>query len=105
VRSTTPIRKFVERRGIRFEKGRGFYPHTERRELIQERKEVILEDLATGELLSGPQAREMIGLPFGERAEIDPNPVPGFCAWVQSTSVKRNLRKGTRFMYRLPDKD
>ena len=104
VRRDTPIRDFVERRGIAFEKGCGFYPHTERTELIQERKEVILEDLATGELFSGAQAREMIGLPLGVRGEVRPNPLPGFCAWVQSTSVNRKLRKGTKFMYRLPDK-
>ena len=97
------IRDFVESMGIEFKKGRGFYPHITRPETIQENKEVILEDLTTGELFTGATAREMIGLPFGSRGTIRPNPVPGFRVWVQSTSVNRILRE-RMFMYEVPDK-
>jgi hypothetical protein len=97
------IRDFVESMGIRFEKGRGFYPHVTRTETIQETKEVILEDLSTGELFNGDQARRMIGLPYGMRGNIRPNPLPGFRVWVQSTSVNRTLRE-QQFMYEVPEK-
>ncbi len=103
VKRDEAIRDFVERRGIDFEKGRGFYPLTERTELIQENKEVILEDLGSAELFTGTQAREMIRLPYGVRGEVRANPLPGFRVWVQSTSVNRKLRAGTTFMYRVKE--
>lgn len=97
------IRDFVESMGIRFEKGRGFYPHITRTELIQENKEVILEDNTTGEMFTGAQARKMIGLPYGSRGRVRPNPLPGFTVWVQSTSYNRKLREKA-FMYEVPEK-
>jgi hypothetical protein len=97
------IKDFVLGMGIEFKKGRGFYPHITRTETIQEHKEIILEDRVTGEFFTGTAAREMIGLPYGSRGDIRPNPVPGFICWVQSTSVNRKLREAA-FMYEVPDK-
>ena len=97
------IRNFVLSMGIEFKKGRGFYPHISRTETIQEKKEIILEDLKTGDMFTGAEAREMIGLPYGHRANIKANPLPGYRVWVQSTSVNRALRE-SMFMYEVPDK-
>ena len=97
------IRDFVESMGIEFKKGRGFYPLVTRSETIQENKEVIVEDLNTGEMFTGPQAREMIRLPYGMRGTVRPNPLPGYRVWVQSTSVNRVLRDPA-FMYEVPEK-
>ena len=104
VEGTPSIRDFVESMGIRFEKGCGFYPHVTRPETIQENKEVILEDLNTGEMFTGSEARERIGLPFGCRGTVKPNPIPGFRVWVQSTSVNRILRERL-FLYEVPASD
>ena len=73
------------------------------KEKIQEYKEVIIEDLTTGEMFTGPEAREKIGLPYGSRGVVKPNPIPGCRVWVQSSSNNRILReKG--FLYEVPDK-
>lgn len=97
------IRDFVESNMIEFKKGRGFYPHVTRRETIQAYKEVILEDLRTGEMFTGEEARRMIGLPDGVAFDLEPNPLPGFRVWVQSTSVNRKLRESA-FMYEVSEK-
>lgn len=97
------IRDFVESMGITFQLGRGFYPHISRPETIQEHKEVIIEDLTTGDMYTGSDARNKIGLPFGMRGTVKPNPLPGCRVWVQSTSNNRILRERA-FMYEVPDK-
>lgn len=98
------IREFVESMGITFEKGRAFYPLVTRKELIQEKKEVVLEDLETGDMFSGAAVRERIGLPYGCRGEVSPWPLgKRYRLWVQSTSVNRVLRDPW-FMYEVPEK-
>lgn len=92
------IRGFVEDNGLEFKKGRGFYEFT-KTELIQEKKEVVLRDKVTGDIFSGAKAREMIGLPFGERAKVKPVYLEKFTVFVQSTSYNRVLKAGTRFLY------
>lgn len=92
------IRDFVTQNGLIFKKGRGFYEFT-KPELIQEYKEVVLRDKATGDMFSGDKAREMIGLNPGQRARLKPAHLEKFDVFVQSTSYNRNLIGGTRFLY------
>lgn len=93
------IQSFVRSAGANFKKGRGFYQLT-KRELIQERKEVILQDKLTGDFYTGAKAREMIGLPFGSRGIVDSHAAPsGYNVFVQSTSVNRKLKSNTEFLY------
>ena len=102
VHGTPSIREFVESRGIKFKKGQGFYPHVSRPETIQARKEIILENLKTGEFITGVKAREMLGIPYGREVRLPQNPLPGYKCWVQSTSVNRVLREA-EFMYEVID--
>ena len=98
------IAGFVRSTGARFHKGKGFYQFI-KKETVQERKEVVLRDKRTGDMFTGKQAREMIGLPLGIRSEIKPVNLEKFDVFVQSTSVNRKLKAGTMFLYEDEDWD
>ena len=92
------IKDFVESSGARFLRGRGFYQFT-KRELVQEHKEVILRNKMTGDMFTGAEARNFIGLPFGERGDINPKYFNDYEVFIQSTSLNRKLMPGTKFLY------
>lgn len=92
------IKAFITDMGIDFNIGRGFYQWT-KKETIQERKEVILRDKISGDLFSGKAARDMIGLPFGNRARLDPTDNSKYDMFIQSTSWNRILKSDTDFLY------
>lgn len=98
------IREFVVAQGLGFKTGRGFYEFT-KTETIQEKKEVVLVDRATGDMFSGEAAREMIGLPYGTRGRIAPTKLVKHRVFVQSTSYNRKLIGGTQFLYEVEDWD
>jgi hypothetical protein len=100
--SDGPIKEFVERNGLRFKKGRGFYEFT-KSEDIQDYKEIILMEKKTGDLFSGTRARELLGLPARGTARIKPTDLVTYAVFVQSTSVNRKLVGGTRFLYEVED--
>ena len=94
------IKEFVISNGAAksFVVGKGFY-ELSKRELVQERKEIVLQNKA-GDFFSGSAARDMVGLPFGERGNLKPSNVPkGYTAFVQSTSHTRKLIGGTKFLW------
>jgi hypothetical protein len=92
------IQKFVENTGFPYRKGRGFY-HFTKRELIQEKKEVVLRDKVSGDMWTGAKAREMIGLPYGMRGKLSPTYFEQYDVFVQSTSYTRKLKPDTMFLY------
>lgn len=94
------IREFCASEGLQFKKGRGFYEFT-KSVTVQEEKEVILMHKHTGDMFSGNKAREMIGLPYGERGRIKPSDgdLCDYTAFIQSTSPNRKLIGGTDFLY------
>lgn len=98
----TSIKDFVVSQGLTFKKGRGFYEFT-KSETIQEEKEVVLMDKATGDMYSGDAARDLIGLPAGTRGKLKPKSLDRYAVFVQSTSVNRALVGGTRFLYEVQD--
>jgi hypothetical protein len=98
------IKDFVLEQGLNFKKGRGFYEFT-KTETIQERKEIVLMDKKTGDMFTGEEAREMIDLPYGSRGRIKPVLLDEFDIFVQSTSVNRKLKAGTKFLYEVEDWD
>lgn len=93
----TPIRDFVESTGAIFRTGRGFYELT-KTETVQERKEIVLRD-NKGDMFTGRKARQMLGIPYGERGKLRPRKDLGYSVFVQSTSYNRKLMPGTRFLY------
>lgn len=92
------IRNFVESSGAKFRKGRGFYQFT-KSEIVQEHKEVVLRNKTTGDFFTGPEARNFIGLPFGERGRIRPKLFDEYQVFIQSTSYNRKLMPNTLFLY------
>lgn len=94
----TDIKSFVEGLGARFRKGRGFYQFT-KSEMVQEHKEVILRNKANGDMFTGAEARNFIGLPFGTRGQIRPKLFDDYEVYIQSTSVNRKLMPNTKFLY------
>ncbi len=93
----TPIKDFVQSTGATFKIGRGFYELT-KTEKVQENKEVVLRNSA-GDMFSGHKAREMIGLPYGQRGNVRPMKDLGYTVFIQSTSPNRKLMGNTRFLY------
>lgn len=101
------IKDFVEENGAAFKKGRGFYQFTKSVK-IQDHKEVILQDNETGDMFSGAEAREILGLPAHGTVTVSPRTCPalsGYTAFVQSTSNNRKLLSGTKFLYEVEDWD
>lgn len=96
------IRGFVEENHLIFKIGRGFYQFTKTEE-IQEKKEVVLRDKYTGDMFTGNEARNMIGVPMGTRGRLRPADLGKYDIFVQSTSVNRKLKGGTKFLYEVPE--
>ena len=98
VNERASISEFVNGNGLEFRKGRGFY-ELSKAETIQERKEVVLVENGTGDMYTGSEARNMVGVPSGTRMRIRPVDLDGYGVFVQSTSYNRILVPGTRFLY------
>lgn len=97
------IRSFVEFNGIIFKRGRGFY-ELSKSEKVQQYKEIILEDRETGEMYSGAQVREYLGLQpqiakGGVTERLNSHHTNKYRVFVQSTSVNRKLIGGTKLLY------
>lgn len=93
------IRGFVESTGATFQVGRGFYELTAP-VTVQEQKEVVVVNPQTGDMFTGTQARDLIGLPLGRRGIVSRRDVRGgWDVFIQSTSYNRKLLRGTRFLY------
>jgi hypothetical protein len=98
------IQTFATENGLLFKKGRGFYEFT-KSVTVQDYKEVILMDNATGDMFSGEKARELAGIPSGRTANVSPGSgkLVGYTCFIQSTSSNRKLLKGTKFLYEVED--
>lgn len=96
------IRGFVTANGLIFKKGHGFYEFTKSVK-VQDYKEVIVQDRATGEMFTGDEARELLGIPVGASAQVKPDKLCTYLGFIQSTSVNRKLLAGTSFLYEVDD--
>lgn len=76
--------------------GSGYYQLT-KPEIIQGYKQVVLREKATGKLFSGPQTRELLGLPTFE-VKIAPATHPKYDIFIQSSAPNRNLVPGTQLV-------
>ena len=105
VDSDGAIKVFCETQGVEFGRGRGFYEMT-KPETVQGTKEIVLMDRRTGDLFTGPKAREMLGLPLhDEDVRLRPAYLEQYAVFIQSTSTNRRLVAGTRLLYEVPDWD
>lgn len=90
------IDEFVRANGWDYVAGIGYYQLT-KTETIQATKKIIVVEKATGTAYSGPQARQLIGLP-NEALRVRPDRNPEYDIFVQSTSINRNLMPGTKLL-------
>ncbi len=98
VHENIPIKNFVEENGLVFKQGKGFYELT-KPVLVQEYKQVIVQDKETCDMFSGDKAREILGIPVGTRAKVKPTYLEKYRGFIQSTSNNRKLLAGTSFLY------
>jgi hypothetical protein len=95
------IKMFVQRNGLIFKTGRGFYEFT-KAEKVSDKKEVVLVDKVSGDMFTGPEVCRLIGA--GGAGKIKPNSLEKWRVFVQSTSYNRVLMPDTGFLYEVdPD--
>lgn len=107
VDTDTSIKEFILANELPFKKGRGFYELT-KAETVQQYKEIILEDKATGELYTGAEVREYLKLSpqvakGGTNEKVYSSKTREYIVYVQSTSTNRRLIGGTRLLYEVDD--
>lgn len=101
VQDKMSIKAFVEHMGALFRTGRGFY-ELSKPENVSATKEIVVEDIASGEMYSGGAARVVLGLPTSGTAKLQPSAVPsGKRVFVQSKSHTRGLLPNTFFLYEI----
>jgi hypothetical protein len=97
VGATAEIRTFVENQsGQVYVKGSAYYK-LEKPETVQGYKEIAVRNRKTGKVYSGPNARQVLGLPSHD-IRIAPGDHGDWDIFVQSTSVNRKLLQGTEVM-------
>jgi von Willebrand factor type A domain len=94
------IRDFIEKEAGRpYVKGKAFYQLT-KKETIQATKELVVRDIRTGHTYSGPDARELLGLPNKEVKVVPATYTNQYELFCQSTSTNRHLVGGTKVLWR-----
>jgi len=98
-----PISDFIKYNGIIFQRGRGFY-ELSKSEKVQQYKEIIIENRETGEMFTGAQVREYLGLQpqiksGGVTERLNSRHTKEYRVYVQSTSTNRKLIGGTHLLY------
>lgn len=104
IRKKIPIRELVEARGYTYVIGKAFYQHT-KSETISMKKNILLQEKASGQLYEGNAVRQLLGLTKGssdwniQPSNFDSRISEFYRVFVQSTSVNRSLVSNTRLLY------
>lgn len=91
-----PIREWVREKGYEYSLGSAFYQLT-KTETIQPQKFIAIQNIHSGRIYTGPEARTTLGLP-NESVRVKPTGNPEYRIFVQSTSVNRRLVPGTKLL-------
>jgi hypothetical protein len=95
------IRQFTVECGFQYIIGQGFY-ELNKTETIQPQKVIaIVERGPRGKVYVGADARNMLNLPDAE-VRVRPDFNAEYAVYVQSTSVNRKLKVGTKYLYLTP---
>lgn len=89
-----PIRDYVQRHGLNYTLGKGYYQLT-KTETIQAQKHIMIREKKTGKVYTGDAARDLLGLPRGVAVRVKPDTNPEYDVFVQSTSVNRKVLGNT----------
>lgn len=94
----TDVKSFVESHGKKFVIGSVYYALT-KKEKVQPQKAVLIQEKGSKAVYGGQEARDLIGLPAGVNANVEPGNHANYDIYVQSTSVNRKLVRGTKVMF------
>lgn len=94
----TDVKSFVESHGKKFVIGSVFYALT-KKEKVQPQKAVLIQEKGNKAVYAGQEARDLIGLPQGANATVEPGNHANYDIYVQSTSVNRKLVRGTKVLF------
>lgn len=97
VDAAAPIREWVLAQNLPFQIGKAYYELT-KRESIQPQKALAIQNIHSGRVYTGPQVRDLLGLPTDVEVRVTPDANPEYRIYVQSTSVNRKLVLGTRLL-------
>ncbi len=96
VRTGGYVREWVLAQGHQFELG-GAYYQLMKPETVQGSKLIAVREKSTGAVYSGPDARNLLGLPAHD-VRVQPGDNPLYEVFVQSTSTNRKLIPGTKLL-------
>ncbi|XP_020893701.1 uncharacterized protein LOC110232824 [Exaiptasia diaphana] len=91
------IKSFVQNHSLIFKTGKGFYEFT-KPEKISHKKEVVIVLKSTGDMYTGQEVCDMIGVKGDGKIKV-PSDFEKWRIFVQSTSYNRVLMPGTGFLY------
>jgi len=98
VEKESDVKTFVEGHGKKFVIGSVYYALT-KKEKVQPQKKVLVMEKGSKAVYGGAQARDLIGLPQGVNATVEPGNHANYDVYVQSTSVNRKLVRGTKVLF------
>ncbi len=97
---TVVIQEFCEKHFQQYVLGNAYY-ELMKREKVQDHKQLIIEDRASGKTYGGPEARRMLGFPPVGEISVAPGDHGIFRIYVKSTSVNRKLVFGSALLYQV----
>lgn len=98
VTADMPMKKAIEAAGLTFVKGAAFYEldaSKKTADKVQGYKHVVVVSKIDGKVYTGVEARKMLGLP-DHTTDVRPGDSGDFVVFVQSTSVNRKVKAGSR---------
>lgn len=100
VTKDVPIRDFITYHGENFSKGGAFYQLTKTEDIVQDYKEILVQDKRDGKIYGGRDSRDLLQLPHSGNIKLKPGKTGFYDVFVQSTSVNRKLLSGTKCLYK-----
>lgn len=91
------VKPFIADHGLPFTVGQAFYQLSKREE-IQPDKQIAVFEKKTKKVYSGPQARQVVGLP-DVATRVSPQDNPDYVVFVQSKAPNRKVDSGTKLLY------
>lgn len=92
------IKPFVEKMTGSYLKGTAFYQLTKTEDVVQDYKIIVIVNKTTGAAYSGRDARSLLNLPTSGNCKIIPGNHGNFEVYIQSTSINRKLKGGTKLL-------
>lgn len=92
------VKTFVESHGKQYKLGSVYYALT-KKEKVQSQKKVLIQEKGNKSIYGGQEARDLIGLPKGSNATVEPGNHANYDIYVQSTSINRKLVRGTKVLF------